>query len=101
MVLREKWFRTLIHNISDIVALIDAEGLLRFVNPRMEIALGYKSADVLGRNIFDFIHPEDIPRATLEYSETLQRQGKVSLQCCGFATLLEHGCLLRSLPITN
>jgi len=76
MVLREKWFRTLIHNISDIVALIDAEGLLRFVNPRMEIVLGYKSADVLGRNIFDFIHPEDIPRATLEYSETLQRQGE-------------------------
>ena len=76
MVLREKWFRTLIHNISDIVALIDAEGLLRFVNPRMEIALGYKSADVLGRNIFDFIHPEDVPRAALEYSETLQRQGE-------------------------
>jgi two-component system cell cycle sensor histidine kinase/response regulator CckA len=76
MVLREKWFRTLIHNISDIVALIDAEGLLRFVNPRMETMLGYRSTDVLGRNIFDFIHPEDIPRATLEYSETLQRQGE-------------------------
>jgi PAS domain S-box-containing protein len=76
MVLREKWFRTLIHNISDIVALIDAEGLLRFANPRMETMLGYRSTDVLGRNIFDFIHPEDIPRATLEYSETLQRQGE-------------------------
>ncbi|MCU1333096.1 MAG: sensor protein [Candidatus Angelobacter sp.] len=76
MVLREKWFRTLIHNISDIVALIDAQGLLRFVNPRMETMLGYRSTDVLGRNIFDFIHPEDIPRATLEYSETLQRQGE-------------------------
>jgi PAS domain S-box-containing protein len=71
-----KWFRTLIHNISDIVALIDAEGLLRFVNPRMEIVLGYKSADVLGRNIFDFIHPEDFPRAALEYSGTLRRQGE-------------------------
>ena len=30
----------------------------------------------LGSNIFDFIHPEDIPRATLEYSETIQRQGE-------------------------
>jgi PAS domain S-box-containing protein len=71
-----KWFRTLIHNISDIVALIDAEGFLRFVNPRMETVLGYRSGDVLGHNIFDFIHPEDVPRATLEYSETLQRQGE-------------------------
>lgn len=76
MVLREKWFRTLIHNISDIVALIDAGGILRFVNPRMETVLGYRSNEVLGRNIFDFVHPEDIPRASLEYSETLQRQGE-------------------------
>src|SRR6185312_3080220 len=71
-----KWFRTLIHNISDIVALIDAEGLLRFVNPRMETVLGYRSGDVLGHNIFDFIHPDDIPRASLEFSETVQRHGE-------------------------
>ncbi len=76
MELREKWFRTLIHNISDIVALIDAEGILRFVNPRMEKELGYRAADMLGRNVFEFVHPEDIPRATQEYSETLQRQGE-------------------------
>ena len=76
MVLREKWFRTLIHNISDIVALIDAEGILRFVNPRLETVLGYRKADVLGHNIFDFIHPEDMPRATLEYSETIQKPGE-------------------------
>ena len=76
MVLREKWFRTLIHNISDIVAMIDARGILRFVNPRMELVLGYRAADMLGRNVFDFVHPEDLQRATLEYSETLQRQGE-------------------------
>ncbi|HEY2363970.1 MAG TPA: PAS domain S-box protein [Candidatus Angelobacter sp.] len=76
MVLREKWFRTLIHNISDIVTLIDANGVLRFVNPRLETVLGYRTGDVLGRNIFDFVHPEDIPRASIEYSETIQRPGE-------------------------
>jgi PAS domain S-box-containing protein len=76
MVLREKWFRTLIHNISDIVALIDARGIVRFVNPRIELVLGYRAADMLGRNVFDFVHPEDLQRATLEYSDTLQRQGE-------------------------
>ena len=76
MMLREKWFRSLIHNISDIVALIDAEGFLRYVNPRMETVLGYRTGDVLGRNIFDFIHPEDIQRASLEYSQTIQQEGE-------------------------
>lgn len=76
MVLREKWLRTLIHNISDIVALIDAQGILRFVNPRLETVLGYRKSDVLGHNVFDFIHPEDVPRASLEYSQTIRQQGE-------------------------
>jgi PAS domain S-box-containing protein len=76
MVLRKQWFRILIHNISDIVALIDANGVLRFVTPRLETVLGYSADDVLGRNIFDFIHPEDVPRAAAEYAGTLQRQGE-------------------------
>jgi two-component system, cell cycle sensor histidine kinase and response regulator CckA len=75
-VLREKWFRTLIHNISDIVILIDAAGMVRYVNPRVETVLGYRPEDVLGRNIFDFLHPEDIPRASLEYSQTVQMPGE-------------------------
>lgn len=75
MVLREKWFRTLIHNISDIVALTDAEGIVRFINPSLEILLGYRLDDVLGHSIFDFIHPEDIPRASVDYSEIIHKQG--------------------------
>jgi PAS domain S-box-containing protein len=73
---REKWFRTLIHNISDIVAITDAQGILRFVNPRIELVLGYRASDMLGHNVFDFVHPEDIQRATLEYSETIQQEGE-------------------------
>ncbi|MGZ4879361.1 MAG: PAS domain S-box protein, partial [Candidatus Angelobacter sp.] len=73
---REKWFRTLIHNISDIVALVDAEGILRFINPRLETVLGYRAADMLGRDMFDFIHPEDFRRASLEYSQIIQKEGE-------------------------
>lgn len=74
--LREKWFRTLIGNLSDIVALIDADGILLFVNPRLETALGYRPSDVVGRNIFEFINPEDVPRAAAEYAQTIQREGE-------------------------
>lgn len=75
MMLREKWFRTLIHNISDIVALSDDQGIVRFINPSIETLLGYKPDDVLGHNVFEFVHPEDIPRAVLEYSEIIHHQG--------------------------
>jgi PAS domain S-box-containing protein len=75
MMLREKWFRTLIHNISDIVALSDDQGIVRFINPSIETLLGHKPDDVLGHNVFEFVHPEDIPRAVLEYSDIIHRQG--------------------------
>ena len=75
MMLREKWFRTLIHNISDIVALTDDQGIVRFINPSIEKLLGLRPDDVLGHSIFEFIHPEDIPRAALEYSQIIQQQG--------------------------
>jgi len=75
-VLREKWFRTLIGNLSDIVALIDANGIVLFVNPRIETAMGFRTADVLGHNIFEFIHAEDGPRAAAEYAYTVQHEGE-------------------------
>jgi two-component system cell cycle sensor histidine kinase/response regulator CckA len=75
-VLREKWFRTLIGNLSDIVTLIDANGILLFVNPRVETAMGFRTSDVLGHNIFEFIHPEDVARAAAEYAYTVQHEGE-------------------------
>lgn len=73
---REKWFQTLIRSISDVVALIDADGILHFVNPRVETVLGFRTGDVIGRNIFEFIHPEDLARAAAEYAETVRREGE-------------------------
>ncbi len=74
--LREKWFRTLIGNLSDFVALIDADGILRFINPRVETVLGFRMSDVLEHHIFDFIHPEDLPRAAAEFTQTIQQEGE-------------------------
>ena len=31
---------------------------------------------MLGRNVFDYVHPEDIQRVTLEYSQTMRQQGE-------------------------
>jgi two-component system cell cycle sensor histidine kinase/response regulator CckA len=69
-------FRLLIQDISDIVVVIDAEGIIRFSTPQLEKVLGLRTEDVVGRNIFDFIHPDDERRARLEYSETVRKPGE-------------------------
>ena len=66
----------LIQNISEIVVVIDPGGIIRFSNPQLEKVLGLPAEDVVGQNIFDFIHPADVRRAALEYSETVRKPGE-------------------------
>jgi PAS domain S-box-containing protein len=68
--------RLLIQNISEIVVVIDQDGIIHFSNPQLEKVLGLCTEDVVGRNIFDFVHPEDSCRARREYVETVRKPGE-------------------------
>lgn len=63
--------------MPDAVCVVDAEGRLLFVNASFERIFGYAPGEVLGRPIFELIHPDD-RAATLGQAEqvmagTLQR----------------------------
>lgn len=45
--------------IPDAVCVVDAEGCLLFVNASFKRIFGYAPAEVIGRPIFDLIHPDD------------------------------------------
>ena len=49
---REERFRSLIENASDLVTVINAEGVIRFQSLSIERVLGYRSADLLNRSAF-------------------------------------------------
>src|SRR5215467_11383404 len=68
--------QSLIANISEIVVVIGRDGTICFSNPQLERVTGLHTEDVVGRNIFDFIHPDDLSRARLEYAETIQKPGE-------------------------
>ncbi len=63
----EKRFRFLIQNISEIVALIDAQGAIRFISPQVERVLGLSPDEIIGQDVFSFVHPEEQPRARKEF----------------------------------
>ena len=56
---REAHYRLLANNIADIIILIDARSLLRYVSQSVEPVLGLAPKDLLGKSCFDMIHPED------------------------------------------
>ena len=72
----ERRLRLVIQGISEIVALIDAAGVVRFVSPQVERVLGIPVAEANGRSVFDFVHPDDRPRVITEYEKTIQEPGE-------------------------
>jgi len=56
---REAHSRLLANNIADIIILIDARSLLRYVSQSVEPVLGLRPQDLLGKSCFDMIHPDD------------------------------------------
>jgi PAS domain S-box-containing protein len=56
----EKYFRALIENGSDLITEIDTQGIIRYQSPSIERELGYLPEEMVGRSVFDFIHPDDI-----------------------------------------
>ncbi len=60
----EKRFRSLVHNSSDVVAVVGADGVISYVSPPVERILGYKPEDGIGRSVFrsPMMHPDDIDR---------------------------------------
>ena len=56
---REEHYRSLIENVSDIIAIVDAQGILTYLSPAAERALGYKPAELTGRGAALLLHPDD------------------------------------------
>ncbi len=55
----EKRLRLLTDNMNDVVIQIDHSCRILFASPSVFQQLGYEVEDVIGRQIFEFIHPED------------------------------------------
>src|SRR4051794_18119210 len=49
--------------LADFVTVIDPVGTLIYINPFAEQMLGHEHGSARGRNITDFLHPDDLVRA--------------------------------------
>jgi PAS domain S-box-containing protein len=56
----EQRFRSLVHNTSDIIAILDPlPPTFTFVSDSIRRILGHRPEDLIGSDIFSFIHPND------------------------------------------
>ncbi len=71
----EQRFRSLVQCSSDVVTIAKADGNIEYVSPAVQRALGYSPEEVVGRNIFDYVHAEDLSLAQSTFEAALQKPG--------------------------
>ncbi len=67
----ERQYRSLIENAADFISILARDGTILYESPAVEKVLGYRPEELIGRNIFDFAHPEEAPRLRSLFEEVL------------------------------
>lgn len=69
-----KFLQSIIENITDIVTIIDATGKILYESASIR-SLGYTQEELVGKNAFDFIHPDDRGRVITLFMASVVKPG--------------------------
>lgn len=78
LVQSEQKFRVLIQEGSDLIAIFDFDGYYSFISENYNDILGLNPSELMGENVYHFIHPDDIDRVKKEFLQ-LKEQKQVNI----------------------
>jgi len=76
---RERRFRSLIENASDLVTVIDDAGTIMYVSPSVKRLVGYEAEEIRGTHFLDYVASKDRSGASTALSEILCDPGKLQV----------------------
>lgn len=56
----ERHFRRLIENVSDLITIVDVQGVIQYTSPAAQRLLGVAATDLIGRDVRSMIHKDDV-----------------------------------------
>ena len=71
---RATHFSGLIENASDLVTVLDENGVVRYQSPSITDVLGYEQDELVGEYAFDYIHPADTNHAAEVFFEIVRSE---------------------------
>jgi PAS domain S-box-containing protein len=69
----ETRFQSLVHNSSDILAILDADGRLRYASESIHRVTGCAPESLTGRQALDFVHPDDLEDVSVAFASVLEQ----------------------------
>ena len=70
----EERFRSLLQNASDITSVLGQDGTIKYESPAFYRLLGWTEAEILGRNAFELVHPDDRDLVMDVFAEALRTE---------------------------
>jgi PAS domain S-box-containing protein len=78
---RERFYRALVEQTRDFITVVRSDGTILFKNRSSDHPSGYSAAELLGCNVFDFIHHDDLVSVRVAFEQALDG---------GLASAIEH-----------
>jgi len=60
----EARFRALVQHSSDVIMIVDPDGAIRYASPSMATVFGHAPATLVGANLMQLLHPDDVVAGT-------------------------------------
>ncbi len=71
---KDKRFKTLIKNSTDLIRILDNNGKIIFDSPSSNRILGYPEGSLIGRSPLEFVHPEDVEIVKAELDDVYKNK---------------------------
>jgi len=74
---REAYFRLLVENSLDIITILEGDGTIRYESPALARILGYTPEELVGKQPWEFIHPQDVTAVQDAFAQVVSVVGTI------------------------
>lgn len=72
----EERYRIITEMLSDIICETDTSGIATYISPSCKRVLGYAPEQLIGKTIFDLVHPDDVSNALIAFHNAVAYHGE-------------------------
>jgi PAS domain S-box-containing protein len=79
----EALLRQITENTMDMIVLCDIQGRIKYITPSHKDIIGYETDSMLGKSVFDFVHPDERQYILEVFESTMSEhwEGNIQYQC--------------------
>lgn len=74
------FYKSVVEDGSDIIFIVDYEGIILYHNHSVKETLGYKTGSLVGKNFFDYLPPTLLPFFKKEFNKSTKRAFNKSIE---------------------